>query len=212
MSFDVLAPHYRWMEFLLAGEKLQRCRTAFLNQLAGAQDVLILGEGHGRFLVECRRRLPEARITCVDASKRMLQVTRARLERSEVGARGISFVHADVLAWDPGELRSDLLVTQFFLDCFRPDQLQEIVMRLARVARPNASWLLADFQSPPFGLSALRARLILKAMYIFFQAVTRLPAQTLASPDAFIRAAGFELRQRRVTEWGLLHSDHWIRN
>src|SRR4051812_20630121 len=82
VSFDVLAPHYRWMELLLAGEKLQRCRTAFLKEVADARDVLIVGEGHGRFLVECRRRLPDARITCVDASERMLEVARARLRRA----------------------------------------------------------------------------------------------------------------------------------
>ncbi|HXC98086.1 MAG TPA: hypothetical protein VN048_02010, partial [Verrucomicrobiae bacterium] len=29
-DFDLLAPHYRWMEWLLAGPKLHRCRTAFL--------------------------------------------------------------------------------------------------------------------------------------------------------------------------------------
>src|SRR5439155_22241467 len=33
MSFDTLAPHYRWMEFILAGKKLQRCRTAFLDEI-----------------------------------------------------------------------------------------------------------------------------------------------------------------------------------
>ena len=30
-SFDLLAPHYRWMEFVLAGRKLQECRTVFLQ-------------------------------------------------------------------------------------------------------------------------------------------------------------------------------------
>jgi ubiquinone/menaquinone biosynthesis C-methylase UbiE len=212
MSFDVLARHYRWMEFLLAGEKLQRCRTAFLGQVAGARDVLILGEGHGRFLVEVRRRLPESRITCVDASERMLEVARARLERSGVGKQGVTFVHGDVMAWEPGGGTSDLLVTHFFLDCFRPDQLEGVVGRLACMARPSASWLLADFQAPPAGLSRWRAQMILKAMYIFFRAVTRLPARSLTSPDAFMRAAGFSLRQRSVSEWGLLRSDHWVRN
>src|SRR5690349_9347963 len=72
MSFDVLAPHYRWMEFVLAGEKLQRCRTAFLDSTGGAKNILILGEGNGRFLLECRRKFPDGQITCVDASARML--------------------------------------------------------------------------------------------------------------------------------------------
>ena len=44
MSFDLLAPHYRWMEFILAGEKLQRCRTAFLDELPAARNILLVGE------------------------------------------------------------------------------------------------------------------------------------------------------------------------
>jgi ubiquinone/menaquinone biosynthesis C-methylase UbiE len=211
MSFDILAPHYRWMELVLAGEKLQRCRTLFLDSVADAHDVLILGEGHGRFLVECRRRLPKARITCVDASGRMLNVARLKLQRTG-GTQNVSFVHADILKWEPDETKYDLLVTQFFLDCFGPDQLESIIEKLARAAHPHASWLLADFQAPASGLAAVRARLILKTMYIFFRMVTRLPAKSLTQPDPFIQAAGFQLRQRNITEWGLLRADHWIRN
>jgi ubiquinone/menaquinone biosynthesis C-methylase UbiE len=212
MSFDVLAPHYRWMEFVLAGDKLQRCRTAFLDRVTDARDVLILGEGHGRFLVECRRRLPKAQITCVDASSSMLKVARAQLERTGAGIQNISFVHADILKWEPDNTKYDLLVTHFFLDCFRCDQLGQVIERLAHAAHLRASWLLADFQTPASGLSALRARLILKTMYLFFRFVTRMPAKSLTSPDPFIQAAGFKLRQRNVREWGLLRADHWIRS
>src|SRR5947207_3033135 len=53
MSFDLLAPHYRWMEFLLAGEKLHRGRTAFLDLIPPPEKILLAGEGHGRCLVEC---------------------------------------------------------------------------------------------------------------------------------------------------------------
>src|SRR5712671_6722984 len=56
VNFDVLARHYRWMELVLAGEKLQRCRTAFLGEIPAARNILLLGEGHGRCLVECCRR------------------------------------------------------------------------------------------------------------------------------------------------------------
>ena len=76
MSFDPLARHYRWMEPLLAGNKLQRCRAAFLDHVRDAQNVLIAGEGNGRFFVECRRKLPSAQITLVDASARMLAEAR----------------------------------------------------------------------------------------------------------------------------------------
>ncbi len=77
MSFDRLAPWYRWMELLCAGQKLQRGRIAFLGQIPPPRHILLPGEGHGRTLRECRRRFPEARITCVDASAGMIAQARS---------------------------------------------------------------------------------------------------------------------------------------
>src|SRR5882762_1835947 len=51
-GFDRLAPHYYWMECVLAGRTLQRCRTAFLEQTRDATAALLIGEGNGRFLAE----------------------------------------------------------------------------------------------------------------------------------------------------------------
>ena len=97
MSFDTLAPHYRWMEFVLAGGKLQRCRTAFLKETVDAKNVLLLGEGNGRFLVAARRAMPEARITCVDSSSRMLQLARQRLLETGLSDCRVEFVRANLL-------------------------------------------------------------------------------------------------------------------
>jgi ubiquinone/menaquinone biosynthesis C-methylase UbiE len=211
MSFDVLAPHYRWMEVVLAGEKLQQCRTAFLGRVAGANKVLILGEGNGRFLLECRRELPNAKITCVDVSARMLGLARERLTRHGARCERIDFVCADALAWKPAEGGFDLIVTHFFLDCFTPEQLAALVGKLANVAAPRANWLLADFQAASSGWRRVRSRLILWSMYRFFRVVTRLPAAQLTSPDALLTQYGFKLREQRVSDWGLLRSDCWER-
>ena len=62
MSFDRLAPHYRWMEAVLAGGKLQRCRTAFLNEVKDARHALIVGDGNGRFLSALLRANPSVRV------------------------------------------------------------------------------------------------------------------------------------------------------
>jgi ubiquinone/menaquinone biosynthesis C-methylase UbiE len=101
VSFDVIAPHYRWLEFVLAGEKLQRCRTSFLHGLAAPDRVLIVGEGNGRFLAECRRAFPAAAVTCVDACAGMLSRADRRLHRLGLNRDGIEWVHADALAWRP---------------------------------------------------------------------------------------------------------------
>jgi ubiquinone/menaquinone biosynthesis C-methylase UbiE len=212
MSFDSLAPHYRWMEWLLAGKKLQRCRTAFLPRVGQAQNILILGEGHGRFLEECRRVLAGARITCLDASGVMLAVARRRLQRLGLTSEGVEFIHANALAWKPPRGTYDLIVTHFFLDCFRSDQLQEMVARLALAAKPRAAWLIADFAVPAEGPGRYRALVIHRLMYAFFRLATRIPARVLTPVDDFLRAHQFELGMRISSEWGLLQTDLWERD
>lgn len=212
MSFDVLAAHYRWMELVLAGGKLQRCRTAFLGQVSHRQNALLVGEGNGRFLVDCRRRLAHARITCVDASARMLTSARRRLEKAPLSLDKVELIHADALGWQAPKGKFDLIVTHFFLDCFRPEQLREVIKLLATAGTSDASWLLADFHIPPAGFRRSRALIIHWLMYCFFRVVTGLPGKCLSVPDAWLEECGFKLEARKLSDWGLLHSDRWERN
>ena len=89
------------MEHVLAGGKLQFCRTAFLSHIQDVRDMLILGEGNGRFLLECRKALGAAEITCVDSSPRMLEAARRRLLSHGFSEERTRFVQADALTWTP---------------------------------------------------------------------------------------------------------------
>ena len=211
MSFDILAPHYRWMEWLLAGGKLQRCRTAFLDAIPAPHDVLIYGEGNGRFLTALLQRFPNVRVTSVDASAAMIEKARQRLQRHGLANAHVRFVHADALQWQPSAAAFDLVVTHFFLDCFREDQLRDLIPKIAAAAKPRAPWLLGDFKAADSGLRHWRSRVILAVMYLFFRRVTHLPAKYLTAPDLLLTSSGFRLQQRRETDWGMLHSDVWVR-
>jgi ubiquinone/menaquinone biosynthesis C-methylase UbiE len=209
MSFDALAPYYRWMELILAGRKLHRCRTAFLDQIPRPKRILLLGEGHGRSLAEFCRRFPEAQITCVDASEPMLTQARRRLARHRLPATRVEFLRADVLHWLPPAGAYDLVATHFFLDCFRPGQLEQITPEIAASLQPQGVWLLADFQAPAGGWRGIRSRWILWMLYAFFRIATRLPAQTLTRPDSLMTQTGLALHRRITLDWGLLHTDWW---
>jgi ubiquinone/menaquinone biosynthesis C-methylase UbiE len=209
MNFDRIAPHYPWIEMLCAGPLLQRCRTAFLGEMQPPRHALIVGEGNGRFLVSFLRTHPEAQVTCVDASAVMLRLAQARLAASGLDARRVELLHADICAWVPPLRRFDLIVTHFFLDCFRADQLAAIIARLAAAAVPGARWLVADFREPTSGFAKWRARFIIQSLYLFFRRVARLSATRLTPPDALLARHGFVLRERRTLDWGLLHSDLW---
>lgn len=270
MSFDRLAPHYTWMEAVLAGRRLQRCRATWLESLADARDILVVGVGHGHFLRRCAARFPHARFTAVDASAAMLREAEARVRREhqrqslrstspesgptttrecgaptppqpaqaitrESDARGsrdgrerhdlrdsheaphpaastrVNFLCATLPDWTPDAASFDAIVTHFFLDCFAPRELDEVVAVLARAARPEARWLISDFAVPPRGLARQRARAVHAVMYAFFRRVTRIRARRVTAPDPLLAAHGFALAGRRTSEWGLLQADLWVR-
>jgi SAM-dependent methyltransferase len=201
------------MEWLLAGGKLQRCRTAFLPEVRQAQRVLLLGEGNGRFLDAFVHANPSAEITVLDASAAMLRAARQRLGAiAPETDRRIQCIHANALNWSPSAGTYDLIVSNFFLDCFRAEQLAELIPRLASGASAGAQWLVSDFCLPASGPARWRAQGIVALMYCFFRMVTRLPARSLTPVDPLLQRAGFELRGRIVTEWGLLHADRWQRS
>lgn len=213
MSFDLLAPVYRLMERVLAGGRLHRCRCAFLHEVPVPRRILVLGEGPGRFVVECHRAFPDAAITVVEESAGMITQAKRNLLRHGFDPASVEFIQADALEWQPTRRDHDLIVTHFFLDCFRPEQLADLVPRLAGavVDAEEAHWLLADFQEASHGWRRWRSRVILAMMYAFFRAVTRLPARRLTPPDPLLQAAGFTLRQQVEMEWGLLKSQWWQR-
>ncbi len=210
-DFDRLAPYYGWMESLLAGRKLQQCRAAFLHAIPSPRRALVAGPGHGKFVAELMRAYPQLHCTCVDSSSGMLQATRAMLKEAGLEASRAEFIQADVLEWSAPEREFDLIVTHFFLDCFRPEQLERLMPKLSETAAPGACWLLADFREPATGPARWRARAILDVLYLFFRWATGLPASRLTPPDLMLKRQGFTLGERRTFDWGLLHSDLWIR-
>jgi ubiquinone/menaquinone biosynthesis C-methylase UbiE len=207
VSFDRIAPHYQRIESCCAGRVLQRCRTAFLDEIGSPVRVLILGEGDGRFLAELLRLHPQAEVTCVDASAAMLQLARSRTDP----AARVGFIHADILTWTPPAAACDLIVTHFVFDCFRPEELAAVVEKLATAAAPGTRWLVSDFRVPAAGPAKWFGRLLLRCLYTYFRRVASVPADRLTPPDDLLRHAGFVLRERRLHRWGLLHSDLWLR-
>lgn len=206
MNFDRLAPHYDWMETVIAGKRLQQARVFWLEELKGRQRILSVGEGHGRFSKAFVERFPESEVTVLDASERML----ARAQRRLGPADNVRWHCGDVLTWE-SDTPFDAIVTCFFLDCFPPDVLAVVVERLARCSGPDAVWLVVDFALPSRGFARWRAQVIHGLMYTFFRHAVDLPARCLTPPDDLLRRHGFALAARREFEWGLVRADLWRR-
>ncbi len=206
-GFDRLAPFYDAMENVLTGGLMMRVRTAFFEQWPEEGEVLLVGEGHGRFLRCFRHARPRLSITYLDCSLEMLAIARRKLKRTELSEGKTTLVCADFRTWQPQKY--DVICTQFFLDCFHGGELREVVEKLARSAKPTSRWFLADFQIPNRGFARLRARLIVSLMYGFFRPVAGISATHLESPGALLQEQGFILKFRNEWSQGLLYAS-WL--
>src|SRR4029079_12822431 len=135
VSFDRVAPHYRWLETLAFGNQLQQARVAFVREIETPLRILIVGEGNGRFLTELMR-TGEPPVDCVEMSVRMIA-----LARKQVPDAHVNFIEADVRDLTLCQAHYDLIVSHFFFDCFTEGALAEIIARLANAAAPDAQWL-----------------------------------------------------------------------
>lgn len=212
MSFDTLAPHYRWMESVLAGPLLQQCRTRYLGHLAAARNVLVLGPGRSRFAAAMLTAAPDARLTLVDSSHEMLEHLGRDLRDGGAAMGRVTLVHADAREWTPSSAPFDTIATHFFLDCFAPVDLAALVARVAQWSIPGTRWLVSDFRMPAAGWRRHRALAIHALMYAFFRAATGIAACAVTPPDAYLARARFRLVQRQLSNLGLLHADLWVRS
>jgi SAM-dependent methyltransferase len=208
MSFDRLARHYSWLEWVLAGQRLQSCRTAFLPQAIGARTIMLAGEGHGRFLSELCLANRMASICCLDASAKMICVAKQRLKRIGVQSKRVDFHAVPLLDFEPVET-FDLVVTQFFLDCFDEPELERVVAKLSAKLNPGGKWIIADFQVPPAGWRSYRARAILALAYGFFRAVTQLRATCIIDPAPYLVRERLRKVNRKEFNFGLLYAELW---
>jgi ubiquinone/menaquinone biosynthesis C-methylase UbiE len=208
VNFDRIARPYRWLEYASFGPWLERCRSAQLVHLAGARHALLLGDGDGRFLV---RLLAHANLTAevVDSSHSMLRILERRVRRSgRQACQRICLHHADALEWNP--TRSyDLIVSHFFLDCFFPGQLEQLLDRLLPYALPGARWVISEFAIPSSAPVAHLARAVVGLLYRAFGLLTGLRVRALPDYATALRRRGLVLVHECHYLAGLLRSQVW---
>lgn len=201
-GFDRIAPIYDGLARLVYGSAIRRAQLFYLPQLSRGGEVLILGGGTGWFLAELLKAVEPTQVTYVDTSARMLQKSRARIEKEVPALLGrVEFVHGDRRAVPP-ERRYDLICTHFYLDMFEGRALAEEVAALKARLRPNGRWLFADFRFPKRWPMSRIARILVWLMYRFFRLCCGIPAGRLENYEAALVDAGMDK---------LAKSDHYGR-
>lgn len=194
MSYDALAPFYESLERLTFGRALQAARVAPL-QTHGRQpkNVLLLGDGDGRFLEQALATWKEARFVSMDQSGRMLACA-ARRARG-LGNR-VRFVQADLhdgLASLEAEA-FEVIVSHFVLDCFPEERLVALLPLIEERLAPQGMWFVSEFSA-----SRWWQRALLWAMYRFFHGFTETEAARFPDYRRLLEETGW--RSKRLGLW-----------
>ncbi|MFY0591452.1 class I SAM-dependent methyltransferase [Roseivirga sp.] len=181
-DFDLVAPFYDRMARLVFGHQLERAQQCFLSQLPEGARLLIAGGGRGRVL----RWLPTdkaLKITYVDLSKQMIKAAKQQIYDN----LDVEFIAKDVRDIDG---QYDVVVANFFFDCFERDGLNEVLAKLKELMPLHGQLIVTDFGIP----MNFKQRLLLKAMHLFFGLAANLEAKALQDIRCVIGESGFDLK------------------
>ena len=197
-TFDSIASFYPLLEQIVFGSTLSRSRRFFARRVTEGNNILLIGEGNGRFLSEMVKQTSSASFTVVDSSARMLASAARRIATVDRCPR-IELIHADILEWQSPAAHYDRVVTHFFLDLFMPCRIRRIVEKISRIATEETLWINVDFTSEN---QRLRQKLLMWTQYRFFRIFAGIEASRLFDSLPYIRQAGWEILEGRSLESG----------
>lgn len=210
MNCDALAPSYEFLEHLSFGRYLERSRFAYLPELGTARRALLCGGGDGRFLARLLSANLRVEVDFVDLSPRMIELAALRSDVLGPSFRQrVSFHATDIREFQPRSDRYDLIVTNFFLDCFLEQQLPGVVSFLAGCALPHMRWVVSDFRQADGAIGRLWTGALIRSLYAAFRLVTGLRVTRLPNYPAALASRGLLLRREQISLGGLLHSSLW---
>ncbi|WP_186776233.1 class I SAM-dependent methyltransferase [Rubripirellula reticaptiva] len=182
-GYDRIARPYRWLEWIAFGQSLQHSRICLLSELPLVDRILVMGDGDGRLLQQICRSQPGAEITSVDQSLAMIDLQKSRVASAGATDR-VRWVCADGRQFSPASNEYDLLVTAFYLDCFTEFELGQHLPRWLSGVKNGGFFYVAEFVQPTSGWRAIRARVMLAAMHLFFRRQTSLTNHRLVDLTA----------------------------
>jgi SAM-dependent methyltransferase len=212
MDCNTIASYYQPLEYLCFGRGLERRRFAYLTEAAYSRRAIICGGGDGRFLARLLHGNPGVEIDFVDLSSRMVALAEARITGMGPLARSrVAFHVGDIREFKPRVGCYDLIVTNFFLDCFFDREIKGVVSLISDWTAPEAQWMVSEFRESGGRINRLWTRWTIRGLYGAFRITTGLRPARLPHFSTALRDAGFRPSYVEDAFGGLLQSSLWVR-
>ena len=195
-NYDHFAKYYAVSEYLTFGNRLKKCREAWVNELLGNENILLLGDGDGRFSTALLQKYPHINIVSLDANQAMLNQAQRRRKKAGISDNRLHNRCEDVRIWRPANGQYDGIFAQFFFDSFHEADLEMIIIKIRNALTTNGQLFVSDFHLPDdTKIGKLRGRLTLGILYPLFKIIADLKVQHLADYSRILFRHGFELNK-----------------
>jgi len=209
-NFDGVASSYLFLETITFGNQLQKCRTSMISHLTNSKRALVLGEGNGRFLEAFCKANPLAEILVIDESPRMLDLAKRRIANANPPINNqIEFRCANVFEILPLTGTFDLIVCNFFLDCFTSSEIGHLLGLFRQMLFGEGLLVVGDFRKPHSIFGKIIGEFILKFMHVFFQKTAGISATELTDLHAILQERSFQKAVEKKLFFGFLNSSIW---
>lgn len=193
--FDRVAPFYDILARVVFGKSIKDSQIAFLKTLKPDDRVLICGGGTGWILSELDKLNIPLQIEYVENSERMIYLTQRRLPFKNIK---VKIFHEDIFNH---ELKSyNVIITNFFLDVFKPAQLKSLIKKLKASLNASGSWLVTDFRNT----NNYWHKFLNSAMHVFFKLFSSLESGELQNFELLLKSEGLKLKEQKLFYGGFI--------
>jgi tRNA (cmo5U34)-methyltransferase len=182
-NFDSVAGFYDRLSTLVFGKAMRRAQTAHLHDIPRGSNVLILGGGTGWLLSELAAVNPTCKIWYIDASSKMISLSKKRMRNS---TQKIVFIHGTEESIPVG-ITFDTVITHFYLDLFPQDACIRVIHKIRSTIRTNGQWLVSDFIHTTWWHGVM-----LRMMYGFFKLMCGIEGSSLPPWKNLLEENGFK--------------------
>lgn len=193
-NYDRIAPIYDQLSRLVFGKRWAYSKEAHLDQITKGATVLYCGGGSGANLPILLDHIgTDGAIYYVETSPKMMAIAQKRCS-------SVNLHFHQSLDRVSGVGQIDFVVTQYFLDVLRDDDIELFFRQVEKIISPDSAWIMADFFPKP------HRKTLLGMMIFLFRKLINHPRQDLPDYDKFFVRYGWEVVAQQTWDRGFIVS------